>query len=68
MVPWQRVMLGVHLDFGTMLLTERYVDMNQVGLFGYFRGSASLSVTPVMSLTRVHLKLSSLFPSRFAIT
>jgi HK97 family phage major capsid protein len=39
MGPFQRVMLGVHLDFGTMVLTERYVDMNQVGLFGYFRGS-----------------------------
>jgi HK97 family phage major capsid protein len=39
MGPWQRVMLGVHLDFGTMTLNERYVDQNQVGLFGFFRGS-----------------------------
>jgi HK97 family phage major capsid protein len=39
MGPWQRVMMGVHLGFETMVLNERYVDMNQVGLFGFLRAS-----------------------------
>lgn len=32
-------MLGIHLDLGTQVLQERYVDLNRIGLFGFFRGS-----------------------------
>lgn len=39
MGPFQRVIGGVHLDFQTQVLSERYVDMAQFGVFGFFRGS-----------------------------
>jgi HK97 family phage major capsid protein len=39
MGPWHRIMLGVHLDLNTSVLRERYIDMAQIGLWGWFRGS-----------------------------
>lgn len=37
--PWPYMMLGVHLALNSRVLTERYVDTGQVGLFNFMRFS-----------------------------
>jgi hypothetical protein len=37
--PWSYMMLGVHLDLTTRVLTERYADLGQFSLMSVFRGS-----------------------------